>query len=108
MISRIGSDLQTFKDLRFRPGLNILLADKSEGANDRQSRNSAGKTSFVEVIHFLFGADVRKDNIFRSDALADWTFDVEVDVAGVSVVVARSGSRPGRIHLNGDVSGWSI
>jgi uncharacterized protein YydD (DUF2326 family) len=108
MISRIGSDLQTFKDLRFRPGLNILLADKSEGANDRQSRNSAGKTSFVELIHFLFGADVRKDNIFRSDALADWTFDVEVDVAGVSVVVARSGSRPGRIHLNGDVSGWSI
>ncbi len=82
MIRRFGSDLASFKTLTFKPGLNILLADKSEGANDRQSRNGAGKTSFVELVHFLFGADARKESIFRSDALMEWTFDVAVDVAG--------------------------
>ena len=76
MIRRFGSDLASFKTLIFKPGLNILLADKSEGANDRQSRNGAGKTSFVELVHFLFGADARKESIFRSDALMEWTFDV--------------------------------
>ena len=92
MIRRFGSDLPSFKTLVFKPGLNILLADKSEGANDRQSRNGAGKTSLVELVHFLFGADVRKESIFRSEELKEWTFDVAVEVAGETISVARSGS----------------
>lgn len=108
MIRRIGSDLASFKTLTFEPGLNILLADKSEGANDRQSRNGAGKTSFIELVHFLFGADARKDSIFRSDALAAWTFDVAVDIAGETISAARSGAKPSRIVINGAVENWPI
>ena len=108
MIRRFGSDLPSFKTLTFRPGLNILLADKSEGAGDRQSRNGAGKTSFVELVHFLFGADVRRESIFRSDALVDWTFDATVDVAGEAIFTARSGAKPSRILLNGAVEGWPV
>ncbi|HEV2153173.1 ABC-three component system protein [Bradyrhizobium sp.] len=108
MIRRFGSDLASFKTLTFKPGLNILLADKSEGANDRQSRNGAGKTSFIELVHFLFGADARKDSIFRSDALTTWTFDVVVDIAGEAVSAARSGAKPSRILLNGPVENWPI
>ncbi len=88
--------------------MNVLLADKSEGANDRQSRNGAGKTSFIELVHFLFGADVRKENIFRSEALAPWTFDVTVDIAGETVSAARSGTKPSRILVNGAVESWPI
>lgn len=108
MIRRIGSDLASFKTLTFKPGLNILLADKSAGATDRQSRNGAGKTSFVELVHFLFGADVRKESIFRSDVLSPWTFDVAVDIAGETVSVARSGSKPSRISVNGAVEDWPV
>lgn len=108
MIRRAGSDLSSFKTLTFRPGLNILLADKSEGAGDRQSRNGAGKTSFIELVHFLFGADVRKESIFRSDALVEWTFDVVVDVAAEAISAARSGAKPSRILLNGAVEDWPI
>lgn len=43
MIHTITSDLPSFKSLTFQPGLNILLADKSEGATDRQSRNEIGR-----------------------------------------------------------------
>jgi len=108
MIRRFGSDLASFKTLAFKPGLNILLADKSEGANDRQSRNGAGKTSFVELVHFLFGADVRKESIFRSEVLTEWTFDVAVDVAGEAISVARSGAKPSRLLINGAVEDWPI
>lgn len=108
MIRRFGSDLASFKTLSFKPGLNILLADKSEGANDRQSRNGAGKTSFIELVHFLFGADVRKDSIFRSEALATWTFDVAVDIAEETILAARSGAKPSRIVINGSVENWPI
>jgi uncharacterized protein YydD (DUF2326 family) len=108
MIRRFGSDLVSFKTLALKPGLNILLADKSEGANDRQSRNGAGKTSFVELVHFLFGADARKESIFRSDALMEWTFDVAVDVAGEAIAAARSGAKPSRLLINGPVETWPI
>ncbi len=108
MIHAINSDLDTFKSLAFRPGLNILLADKSEGATDRQSRNGAGKTSFVELVHFLFGGNADKDSIFRSAELAPWSFEARVDVGGALVDVARSGTKPSRIHLQGDTSGWPV
>jgi len=108
VIRSFGSDLCSFKALTLKPGLNILLADKSEGANDRQSRNGAGKTSFIELVHFLFGAEPRKENIFRSDALSPWTFDVTVDIGGETISVARSGSKPSRLLVNGPAASWPV
>src|SRR3546814_14010691 len=108
MIRRFGSDLAPFKTLTFGPGLNILLADKSEGSNDRQSRNGAGKTSFIELVHFLFGADARKESIFRSEALSPSTFDVAVDVAGETISAARRGAKPSKIFVNGPVENGPV
>lgn len=100
MIHGLSSDLPTFKPLTFGPGLNVLLAEKSEGATDRQSRNGAGKTSFLEVLHFLLGSDARSNSIFRSDALRDWSFEVCVDVGSRPISVGRSCSKPGTIRLS--------
>ena len=108
MIRRIGSSLESFKTLTFRPGLNILLADKSEGATDRQSRNGAGKTSLVELVHFLCGSNVDKKNIFRSEALIDSIFEMVVDIGDGEFVVERSGGKPSRITINGPVAEWPI
>lgn len=55
MILAIESTLATFKPLTFHQGLNILLSDKSAVSTDKQTRNSAGKTSFIEIVHFLLG-----------------------------------------------------
>ena len=108
MIHSISSDLASFKNLTFKPGLNILLADKSDGATDRQSRNGAGKTSFVELVHFLFGSNADKESIFRSDELAPWLFEALVDVGGRPIEVARSGAKSSRIRVRGDTSGWPL
>ncbi|WP_341021075.1 ABC-three component system protein [Brevundimonas diminuta] len=108
MIHGLSSDLPSFKSLTFRPGLNILLADKSAGATDRQSRNGAGKTSLVELIHFLFGANAGKDSIFRSGALIDHTFEARVDIGSTVIDVARSGAKPSRITVQGDTAHWPM
>ena len=101
MIRKIGSDQQSFKTLTFHSGLNVLLADKTAGSHDRQSRNGAGKTSFVELVHFIFGANAPPNGIFRSDALVDWTFNLTVDIHGNTVTVARSGRKSSRIQVDG-------
>lgn len=108
MIHGVTSDLSSFKALTFQPGLNVLLADKSAGADDRQSRNGAGKTSFVELIHFIFGGKANRDSIFRSDALSEATFEAQIDLGGNTVSVARSGSKSSRVRVQGAAEQWPI
>lgn len=108
MITRLSSSLESFKTLEFGPGLNVLLADKSEGATDLQTRNGAGKTSFVDTVHFLTGGKAGTESIFRSDALIDASFEMRIDVGDDDVTVERSGASPSKIYLNGPVENWPI
>ena len=106
MITGISSSLATFKTVRFREGLNVLLSDRHPGASERQTRNSAGKTSLIEILHFLLGSDCRPDSIFRSDVLAEESFRGDFVFAGHTLSVERSGSNPARIYLVDGLESW--
>lgn len=101
MIRRIYSSLETFKSLDLNQGLNILIAKKESGASDRQTRNRAGKTSLIEIVHFLTGADAGKDSLFRSVALVKYSFGMAFDLGGEEIRVERSGHEKVRIHVDG-------
>ena len=100
MILEISSNLTSFQTLNFKPGLNILLADKTEKSSDTDSRNGVGKTSFVELIHFLLGASVPKDSIFRRDELVQSSFSLAFQVNRETIEVTRSGAKPNSIILS--------
>ena len=109
MIYRIYSDLASFRELQLIPGLNVLLADKSEEATDKQTRNGAGKTSLIELIHFILGGSANQDSVFRSEKLAPWCFGIDFDLAGERASIERSGAAHGNVVVAaGDVSNWSI
>lgn len=100
MIHNIFSTLPTFKNLSdLKPGLNVLLAQKTEGATSKQTRNRAGKTSFVEVVHFLMGSDAGTDSIFRTPELAEYTFGMDFDLKDARTVVERSGGAKAKIYV---------
>ena len=99
MIHRIYSNLESFRELRLAPGLNVLVADKREESTDRQTRNGAGKTSLVELIHFLLGEKSDKNSIFRSEKLAPWWFGLDFDLSGTKVSVKRSGSTSAKVEV---------
>ena len=107
MIRHIYSDLPSFKELAFREGLNILLSEKSPQAGPRQTRNRAGKSSMVEIVHFLLGSSAGTDSIFRSAALKPYTFALEFDLDGQPATVARSGTSPSTVIVEGS-SHWSV
>ncbi len=102
MIHRIYSSLATFKALEFKSGLNVLIAQKEAGATDKQTRNRAGKTSLIEIVHFLTGSNAGKDSLFRSDALVNASFGMAFDLGGEKLRVERSGHQKSKIHLEGD------
>lgn len=100
MIHHLFSTLPTFKDLGdLKPGLNVLLAQKTEGASSKQTRNRAGKTSFIETVHFLTGSEAGPDSIFRTPELAEYTFGMDFDLKDVRTVVERSGSAKAKIYV---------
>ncbi|MFP2930150.1 ABC-three component system protein [Pyxidicoccus sp. 3LG] len=108
MIHQIFSDLPGFKSLRLHSGLNVLLADKSPGATDRQTRNGAGKTSLVELLHFLLGAKLATRSIFRIEPLKSAAFGMEFDLRGSRIVVRRSGADSSRVQLERVPTDWRV
>ncbi len=101
MIYRVYSSLGTFKILEFTPGLNLLIAKKEAGATDKQTRNRAGKTSLVEIVHFLTGSDAGKDSLFRSSTLASKSFGMTFGLGGETLNVERSGRQKSKLHVEG-------
>ncbi|KLD71351.1 ABC-three component system protein [Xanthomonas pisi] len=99
MIVSIESSLKSFKAVRFHSGLNVLLSDRTSDSTNKQTRNSAGKTSLIEVIHFLLGADCEKDSLFRLDELIEHTFKGTFRIGGELLTIARTGSDPSKIFL---------
>ena len=107
MIHRVFSSLGTFKTLEFVPGLNILLSDKLPGSTEQQTRNRSGKTSFVELIHFVCGANCKPDSIFRAPELIQASFGLEFDLLGEVVQVSRAGLEPSKIIVErGEATKW--
>jgi len=101
MIHRIFSSLSSFKELEFKAGLNVLIAQKESGASDKQTRNRAGKTSLVEIIHFLTGSKAKNDSLCMSKALINEAFGIEFDLNGEKNVAERSGKKNAKIHVEG-------
>ena len=100
MIHNIFSTLPTFKNLGdLTPGLNVLLAQKTEGASSKQTRNRAGKSSFIELVHFLTGSEAGPDSIFRTPDLVEFTFGMDFDLGDAHTAVERSGSAKAKIYV---------
>jgi uncharacterized protein YydD (DUF2326 family) len=100
LIHNIFSTLATFKNFgTLAPGLNVLLAQKTEGASSKQTRNRAGKSSFVELVHFLTGSEAGPESIFRAPEVAEYTFGVDFDLGNARAVVERSGSAKAKIYV---------
>lgn len=91
MLHRLSADRSQFKSLVFRPGLNIILATRtSDSQNPRQrlSRNGAGKSSIVDLIHFLLGGSA--EGAVAAKAVEAWHFKLELDVGLEQTIVTRS------------------
>lgn len=106
MIYSVKSDKPSFKDIRFEPGFNVVLAERTKESTKKDSRNSLGKSTLIEIIHFCLGAD--RGETLRKKEMNDWTFTVELDLAGKRYSVTRNTSTKSKIFIEGDCSDWPI
>ncbi len=108
MIKAVRCDKPSFKTVHFKPGFNVVLAERTQVSTDRDSRNGLGKSTLIEIIHFCLGSSTRPNEGLRVPELHDWTFTLELILRGKEFAVSRNTARFGYITIEGDTSGWPI
>jgi uncharacterized protein YydD (DUF2326 family) len=102
MIVSIGSSIRTFKTVTFHAGLNVLLADIAGTSTDKHTRNSAGKTSLVEILHFLLGSSPEKGSLFKKPEIVPHSFTGEFLFGDNAITITRKVSDDGRLLVDGE------
>lgn len=92
MIHSISADSPLFKNVEFREGLNLVLADITAESSEKDSRNGLGKTSLIHVVHFCLGGNLPKHLDQR--VIGDIAFRIVVDVGATPVSITRSTTEP--------------
>jgi uncharacterized protein YydD (DUF2326 family) len=94
MIREIWSPSRaTFKRLRFKPGLNIVSVRRTDKASATGKRNAAGKSSLIDVVHFLFGGNKEPGSPLSAVELSTDEFKMMCDVGGTTLAVSRAMDR---------------
>ena len=106
MIHRITANKSSFRPVEFTPGLNVVLADRTEESTQKDTRNGLGKSTLIDIIDFCLGANVRKGQGLSIEPLQDWEFTLEITLAGDPVKVTRAINSPSHLDIEGLWDSW--
>ena len=104
MIHSVKCDKPSFRTVNFKPGFNLIVAERTKKATKKDSRNGLGKSTLVEIIHFCLGGN--KGETLSKKELDDWTFTVDLDLSGKRYSVTRNTDKQKDIIIEGDCSDW--
>jgi len=103
MITSVRANKESFRQVDFQPGLNVVVADRTKESTKKDTRNGLGKSTLIEILHHALGSEL--------DALAPlrgWEFTVGLRVGQRSLSVTRSIDDPKHLTLGGQIEGWGI
>lgn len=95
MLRQLSASDFRFKTVDFHAGLNVLVADTTSASTETDSRNSVGKSSMIELLHFLLGGNADKGSLPAHRTLRNTSFRLNLDWPGLAdgLSVERTGSR---------------
>lgn len=108
MIKAVRSDNNSFKEVHFREGFNVVLAERTKESTSKDSRNGLGKTTLIEIIHFCLGASAKPNECLRVKELEGWTFMLDITLRGKDYTIYRNIKDFAKIKIEGDISTWPI
>lgn len=104
MIHCVSSSDPRFRTVYLSAGLNIVLAERTDGSSDKDSRNGLGKTSLIEIIHFCLGSSFTKKHRLAHPELRRFTYSIEIDLGPHRFTVSRCPEEHGTIVLKGPLT----
>lgn len=106
MIHKITASSESFKPVEFKEGFNVVLAERTDQATERDSRNGSGKSSLIEILHFCLGSGLA--STLAEPALSGWTFSTRIDLGETECTVARNTARPNRVRIDPVETSWHL
>ncbi|MDI6736360.1 MAG: DUF2326 domain-containing protein [bacterium] len=108
MIRAVRSDHSSFKEVHFKEGFNVVLAERTKESTQKDTRNGLGKTTLIEIIHFCLGASTKHNEGLRVKELEDWTFMLDITLKGKDYTIYRNTKDFTKVKIEGDISAWPI
>lgn len=99
MIYCISANKSQFRKVELRSGFNVILATRTSNSSDKDSRNGLGKSTLIDIVHFLLGKDPTER--LPREMLEDWRFSMTLDLGNDKVKVSRTIKDPKEIILQG-------
>lgn len=108
MILAVRADRPQFKSVTFQTGLNVILAERTAGSSDTDSRNGLGKTTLLTIINFCLGANLSDEMSIAKPAIEGWTFSIDLLLQGKRFTIHRNTADTSVVQIDGDCSDWPI
>jgi uncharacterized protein YydD (DUF2326 family) len=108
MIRGVRANRRSFRTVKFTEGLNLVLADRSNTAGDKDTTNALGKSTLTEIIDFCLASNTAPGKGLRIDALRGWAFTLDITIFGGDVSITRATDTPSFFAVEGSTEGWPI
>ena len=108
MIRAVRANQKGFHTALLQPGVNLILADRSTSAGDKDTTNALGKSTLIEIIDFCLASNTSPGKGLRIEALQGWAFTLELSLAGREVAVTRATDTPGFFAIEGATDDWPV
>lgn len=106
MIRGVRANRRGFHNVDFAKGLNLVLANRSSSAGQKDTTNALGKSTLIEIIDFCLGSNTRPNKGLRIEPLEGWEFTLDLVIGGNDVAVTRSTDTPGFFAIEGATPAW--
>lgn len=106
MIHNVSANQPSFHAVSFSTGLNIILAERSDSATKKDTRNGVGKSTLLEIIDFCLGSSPTKGKGLLIAPLVEWAFTLDITLYARRVNVTRAVASPNFVEIEGSTIGW--
>lgn len=108
MIRSVRANKTGFHTTLFKVGVNLVLADRSTTAGDKDTTNALGKSTLIEIIDFCLASNTSPGKGLRIDVLQGWAFTLDLTLAGDDVAVTRATDAPSFFAIKGSTEKWPV
>jgi uncharacterized protein YydD (DUF2326 family) len=103
-LRRLSANQPGLKNVDFRDGFNIVVAERTKESTKKDSRNGLGMSTLIELIHFCLGKGTQRGQVPVVDDLKGWEFSLELELFGHRVTLTRTVDDQRRIAVAGEFS----
>ena len=101
MILGVRANRSSFVPVRFTPGLNLVVAERTAESTPKDTRNGLGKSTLIDIIDFCLGARVTRGRGLAIEPLRRWEFTLDLSLAGNNISIKRSVDDPSVLIVTG-------